>query len=434
LAARELMQVGRQIISSLIAEQVAHHEYLNVKAQILQSQEVDRFLHEKFTTEETYLWMQGELSRLYYEYYRFAFDTARKAERIMKQELMRPELDSKDFVQFNYWDGGRKGLLSGESLYLDVKRMDLAYQDNNKREFEITRHVSLRQLDPLALLNLRVTGKCEISIPEWLYDRDCPGHYMRRMKNVALSLPSVAGPYTSLNCTLSLLRSSVRKSPVPGDNGYARTGSEDDRFVDYLGSVESIVTSAGNNDAGMFETNLRDERFLPFEGAGAISSWRLELPQEFEAFDYKTISDAILHIRYTARQGGGTLAEPAVGAVRDVFSTANQSGLGLLFSLRHDFPTEWSAFVNSNADFATRVRLDYFPYMVQDETLVVDAIELYAASGRKLNRRTIAVPANMADELNGANGYSDLSLPSDANVLKRDATSQVFLIIRYSIG
>lgn len=175
LAARELMQVGRQIISSLIAEQVAHHGYLNVKAQILQAQEIDRFLREKFTTEETYLWMQGELSRLYYEYYRFAFDTARKAERTMKQELMRPELDSKDFVQFNYWDGGRKGLLSGESLYLDVKRMDLAYQDNNKREFEITRHVSLRQLDPLALLNLRVTGKCEISIPEWLYDRDCPG-------------------------------------------------------------------------------------------------------------------------------------------------------------------------------------------------------------------------------------------------------------------
>ena len=39
--------------------------------------------------------------------------------------------------------------------------------------------------------------------------------------------------------------------------------------------------------------------------------------------------------------------------------------------------------------------MDYFPYMVQDETLVVDAIELYAASGRKLNRHTIATtPAN----------------------------------------
>ena len=35
--------------------------------------------------------------------------------------------------------------------------------------------------------------------------------------------------------------------------------------------------------AGMFETNLRDERFLPFEGAGAISSWTLTLPSEAQA-------------------------------------------------------------------------------------------------------------------------------------------------------
>ena len=102
--------------------------------------------------------MQGEISRLYYEYYRFAFDTARKAERTMKHELMRPELDAQDFVKFNYWDGGRKGLLSGEALYLDVKRMEMAYHENNKRELELTAHVSLRQLDPLALLDAQERG------------------------------------------------------------------------------------------------------------------------------------------------------------------------------------------------------------------------------------------------------------------------------------
>ena len=94
LAAHELMQIGRQILTSLIAEQIAHHEYLTVKQQIANAQEVDRFLHEKFTNEDLYPWMQGEISRLYYEYYRFAFDTARKAEQTMKQELMRPELDA----------------------------------------------------------------------------------------------------------------------------------------------------------------------------------------------------------------------------------------------------------------------------------------------------------------------------------------------------
>lgn len=125
LAAHELMQIGRQILTSLIAEQIAQHEYRNIRQQIANAQEVDQFLHDKFTNKDLYLWMQGEISRLYYEYYRFAFDTARKAEKTVKQELMRPELDAQDFVKFNYWDGGRKGLLSGEALYLDRKPTEI---------------------------------------------------------------------------------------------------------------------------------------------------------------------------------------------------------------------------------------------------------------------------------------------------------------------
>ena len=219
LAARELMQIGRQIIASLIAEQVAQHDYTVAQAQVTQAQAVLGFLQNqdaqnpRFTTEQLYSWMQGQLTSLYYQYYRLAFDTARKAEQTMKQELMRPELDQTTFVQFNYWDTGHQGLLSGEALHLDLKRMELAYHDNNKRELELTRHVSLRQLDPLALLALRTTGHCTFTVPEWLFDRECPGHYMRRIKNVALSLlPSVTGPYTSVNCTLTLQSSSIRTS------------------------------------------------------------------------------------------------------------------------------------------------------------------------------------------------------------------------------
>ena len=50
LAARELAQIGRQIIASLIAEQVAHHEYLTVKTQVQQAQDVQSFLKSKFTS------------------------------------------------------------------------------------------------------------------------------------------------------------------------------------------------------------------------------------------------------------------------------------------------------------------------------------------------------------------------------------------------
>ena len=165
LAARELMSIGRQIIASLIAEQIAYHDYQNVKTQVQQAQDVQSFLQNKFSNAQFYAWMQGEIAGLYYQYYRFACDTARRAEQTMKQELMRPELDQTQFIQFNYWDSGHKGLTSGEALFLDVKRMEMAYHDNNKRELEITRHVSLRQLDPHALLTLRITGTCTVTIP-----------------------------------------------------------------------------------------------------------------------------------------------------------------------------------------------------------------------------------------------------------------------------
>ena len=120
----------------------------------------------------------------------------------------------------------------------------------------------------MALLSLRANGSAEFRIPEWLLDMDGPGHYLRRIKQVSLSIPAVAGPLTGINCKLSLLRSAVRKSPDLGDDYPRRQETDDSRFVDYFGAVESIVTSSGDGDSGLFETNLRDERFLPFEGAG----------------------------------------------------------------------------------------------------------------------------------------------------------------------
>lgn len=444
LAAHELMQNGRQILTSLIAEQIAHHEYLSINKQIKNAEEIQSFLDAvnspdkaKFTNEQLYLWMQGEISRLYYEYYRFAFDTARKAERTMKQELMRPELDAQDFVKFNYWDAGRKGLLSGEMLYLDVKRMEMAYHDNNKRELEKPMRVSLRQLNPVALLELKSTGTTQVTIPEWLFDLDGPGHYMRRIKSVALSIPAVTGPYTNINCTLSLLQSSVRKSPVTGAD-YARQGTEDDRFVDYSGAGQSIGTSDAQNDSGMFETNLRDERYLPFEGAGAISTWKLDLPKDYRTFDYDTISDVILTIRYTARQGVDSTKVKS--ALKSLFEQTNQAGLALLFSLRHDFPSEWAAFVNGTGDFTATIRKNYFPYFTQNKTITITGIDIYGQDVTKHHSVGNQPDWDTATKDLGSKDKQAFTVtippdePGPAQVLTRTADANAFLIVRYSLS
>jgi receptor-binding and translocation channel-forming TcA subunit of Tc toxin len=440
LAAYDLMHIGRQIISSLIREQIARHEYENLEKQIVQTQEIEQFLRDKFTNEELYGWMQSELSKLYYEYYKFAFDIARKAEQTMKHELMRPELDELNFIKFNYWDGGRKGLLSGEALHLDLKRMEMAYHDHNKREYELIKHVSLRQLDPVALLTLKGTGACEVTLSEWLFDLDTPGHYMRRIKNVSLSIPAVTGPYTNVTCTLSLHKSTLRRSPLLRDEKYARsTDEEDTRFLDYYGTIQSIVTSNAQNDSGLFETNLRDERFLPFEGHGVISTWRLELPAEFRQFDYNTISDVILHVRYTARQGGDQLRKESVKQLEVMVGEGNKAGLALLFSLKHDFPSEWHHFVSNTNDakFSVKIKREYFPYLSQSMDIAIDAIQLHAIQDEALSSSSVDgldledMAGKLNDKLMDERAF-ELTVPEN-DILKRNPQAQVFLLICYSL-
>jgi hypothetical protein len=436
LAALELKQNGRQILTSLIAEKIAQREFDTIVRQIEHTQEVDEFMQQKFTSEELHAWMQGEIARLYYDYYRFAFDTARRAELGMKRELMRPEVDGTDFVKFNYWDGGRKGLLAGEALHLDVKRLEMAYLDNNRRELEITRHVSLRQLDPMALILLRATGSCDVNLPEWLFDLDCPGHYLRRIRSVALSLPAVTGPYVGMHCTLSLLRSSVRVSPAPKDNAYARQGLDDDRFVNYFGAIQSVVTSSGTNDTGLFEANLRDERLLPFENCGVESSWRLELPGDFRGFDYSSISDAILHIRYTAR--AGVPRALVTQYLNDsVFALNAPTGLALLIDVRSEFPAEWARFM-AGGTLDLRVGRERFPYLVQNvpgKTLRITGID--AISANAAARHAVGDPAAATTAFSAAGSFT-LSLPADAAgadaVLLRQASVRPQLLVRYGLA
>jgi hypothetical protein len=292
----------------------------------------------------------------------------------------------------------------------------------------------------LALLTLKATGTCEFTIPEWLYIFDGPSHYGRRIKYISISTPSNTGPYTTVSCTLSLLKSSIRKSPLLKDGEYARDGSEDDRFSDYYGTIDSFVTSSAINDPGMFETNLHDEKRLPFEGSGAECTLKLELPPTFRQFDYDTISDVILHIRYTAREGGSQLGAKAAEYLEDLVADANAAGLGLLFSLKHDFPSEWQKFVTANANsptpnvpFSAKVKRNYFPYFTQGKDVVVNSIQILNTKGGELTTATLKDDlVSFSDDLNsGEATFSPALAGSVADVLAPNLP--VFIIIKYSL-
>lgn len=374
-AGKEIEQIDKQIVAAEIRLAIAEKDLENHDQQVENAKEVDTYMHDKFTNQELYNWMVSQISSIYFQSYQLAYDLAKRAEKAFQHELA--DYD-KTFINFGYWDSLKKGLLSGEKLHYDLRRMEVAYLEQNKREYEISKHISLVMLDPLALVKLKETGECFVSLPEALFDLDYPGHYMRRIKSVSLTIPCVTGPYTSVNCTLTLLGNRVRKD-TSTDGVYKYQGIEDRRFQHNIGAIQSIATSNAQNDSGVFELNFRDERYLPFEGAGVISEWRLELPNAFRQFDYDTISDVVFHINYTAREGGATLKEDATGAI---ISALPEEGLVRMFSAKHEFPGEWHKFLHPTEtadvqDLQFGLKSEQFPFLFHGKTITVNAVTLF---------------------------------------------------------
>jgi peptidoglycan hydrolase-like protein with peptidoglycan-binding domain len=375
LAAIEIDQVQFQINAGEIRHAIAEKDLENTELQIDNSKITDEYMRNKYTNQQLYNWMITKLSSVYFQAYQLAFDIAKKAEKCYQREL---GIQDSSFIQFGYWDSLKKGLLAGENLMTDLRRLEAAHLDGNKRELEITKNVSLAQIAPLSLITLKQTGQCAISLPEWLFDMDYPGHYMRRIKSVSVSIPCIAGPYTSVNCLLSLTKNETRIDALAGGQ-YPRVDENDPRFTTQLGPISSIATSTAQNDSGMFELNFSDDRYFPFEGGGVISEWLIDMPRENNYFDFSSVSDLVLHIRYTARNGGGQLA---IKANEQLGTILPNSGMRL-FSLKHDFPTEWYKFLNPSAgadqEFVADLKTEHYPFFLRGNitTLKFAKVEVF---------------------------------------------------------
>jgi hypothetical protein len=390
LAAKEIIQLDKQITSADIRIQIAQKELDNHNQQIENAKVTEELLQSKFTNQELYQWMKEQLFSVYKQAYNLVYDMAKKAEKAYKFET---GVDTANFIQYGYWDNSKQGLVSGEMLQLALRQLEKSYLEENRRELELTKSVSLMRLDPLALIKLREIGKCYISLPEELFDLDFRGHYFRCLKGVRLFMPCLAGPYTQVPCSLRLLNNTIRINTLPNSNGgYEHENDDgvwidDPRFRTAHVPVTAIATSTGQNDSGMFEFNFRDERYLPFERAGVISEWEIELSTEKELrpFDYSTIADVILHLNYTAREQGGDFKEKATTHIKNIAKAADpkERPLMQMFSLKREFPTEWNRFLRPSTVGAEQILgfnigKERLPFFVQDRDVVIEKVDLFA--------------------------------------------------------
>ncbi|WP_394618318.1 neuraminidase-like domain-containing protein [Lentzea sp. JNUCC 0626] len=351
-ARNDFVQIGHQIVA-------AEHQLASVRREaeihaqeVKHQKEIGAFLKDKFTGAQLYGWMAGRLAGLYFQTYGMAFETARAAERAFQFE--RGVTDS--FIKPLYWESRRGGLLAGESLGVDLEQLGQAFAATAARPLEITKRVSLLELDPLALISLSDSGVCEFALTEDLFDRDFPGHYRRQLRTVSVTFTGADGSVQP-NALLTQLNHKTALEPDAKAVRHLLDPTQPPPAslrADWRAAQRIALSQVGEQQEnnGLFELRYDDSRYLPFEGTGAVSSWRLELAGR-RPLDLR---DVVLTVRYTAEDGGEILANAVKGMLKP-FATAR------FFDLENDFPDEWQAFVDG-APLTLPLTPDLFPGLV----------------------------------------------------------------------
>ena len=440
-ARQELKQAQQQRLAAEIRAAIAEKELDIHQAVMDHADELDHFYKDKFSGLGLYNYLATTLTRLHREAYNTAESVARMAQRAYAFERD----DDTPFIAEGNWEADKNGLLAGDKLTLQLQRLEAAYLTANTRQLEMSQSFSLALLDPGALLTFRETGSCEFTIPEILFDLAYPGQYKRMIKTVGISIPS-SGPSTTLSAKLTLCGSKVRKHPSTGPGDLVALPTP---------PAPSIATSTAVNDGGVFELTYRDERYLPFEGAGAISTWRLELPSQLRMFDYATISDVILRISYTAHDDGAFRATVETAIVDTLTAYASSTGMHRLFSLRHDFPDAFHQLLNpAGPAQQTHIRLghEHFPYFLSTRTLNITGASLFIqpqgtapvnttgltisvndnpnaawATPEKTNLRSADIPAS-------GPALADWTIKITTGHLDPTAVSDVLLLLKYGVS
>ncbi|WP_035713165.1 neuraminidase-like domain-containing protein [Azorhizobium doebereinerae] len=374
LANHEIKQIDKQLSAAKIRVDIAQRGIELHQKNIEDQEEVIEFFVTKFSNLGLYNWLSATLQRLYRQSFNSAHAMARLAERAYRFER---DDEATPLLDATYWDASQAGLLAGERLTSDLLEMERRFIETNYRTLEVDQTFSLMQLDPAELLTLRETGTCEIVLPEVAFDLFYPGQYRRKIKAARITIPCVTGPYTNISAELTLKQSFLRKSP----------GTAAADLVEVpLRHVGTVATSTAQNDAGVFDFSFRDERYMPFEGAGAASVWTLTLPRTFRPFDYATITDVLMHISYSALTDGVLRAkvEDSNAALEGSIAKAlTDTPMARVFSLRQDFSSTFQRLLNSPPGTPLAFELDErsLPFFLKGRALTLSRALLMIRTG-----------------------------------------------------
>ncbi len=147
----------------------------------------------------------------------------------------------------------------------------------------------------------------------------------------------------------------------------------------------AIATSSARGDSGVFEFSFRDERYMPFEGAGAVSLWQVSLPSEYRPFDYATISDVVLHLAYEAEHDGvlrNAVEGSGPGSIKDRLQA---SAPQVMISLRQECPDLLRVLISNPVGTEVRFTLSdaLLPHFMKGRECQISSASLVLRTGSK---------------------------------------------------
>jgi hypothetical protein len=336
LAEQDVAIGAQQVTIAIDTVDIVKQEKAIAEIRNTHAKDTVAFLSNKFTNVELYEWMSDVLEGVYCFFLQQATAVAKLAESQLAFERQEPPAA---VIQSDYWqppDDGmpadnvqgapidRRGLTGSARLLQDLYRLEQYAFDTNKRKLHLSKTISLALTAPSEFQRFRETGVMRFATPMNMFDRDFPGHYLRLIRSVRMSVIALVPPTEGIHATLAT-------------GGVSRVviGPDVFQMMPIRRDPEQVALTSPLNATGVFELEAQTSgMLLPFEGSGVDATWELRMPKAANFFNYLTMADVLMTVEYTAL--------PSWDYAQQVIQTLRQSASGERpFSFRHQLADQW---------------------------------------------------------------------------------------------
>ncbi len=309
---------------------VAQQRIQIAQLQQRQAEESRDFLDMQDFSAKLWYELASQAKRLKQRYLDMATEIAFLMERAYNAETER----GLSVIRYDYQSTAAGNLMGADLLLADIDSFTFDYVTTTKtKKVPVKRTISLADSHPTQFYRLQSKGSCSFDTTFADFDRQHPGLYLAKIRNVELLLVGVGG-VQSIAGTLRNL-------------GVSRFRTSAGKIVARLYPADVMVLSQYEirQDALAFRFAPNDLRL--FENNGIETLWRLDLPLDANDFDFGDILDVQLVLYYdgffdptleTAVRGalpaGGTASRSTslkLSAPDELFYFKNQGEAELVF-------------------------------------------------------------------------------------------------------